>query len=150
MENNEDFSKYCNRPYCFNGEQEGTDDCSTLVKRFYEDHGWHDINYVKPTDQDWYIKDPLYMQRYLVKHFDMTRDINQIEFGDIIYFSINSEGHVGVALPYGRILMTYPKINEFNGGVSFIDRYKYWFNMRGVEFKAVFKRRKPKEGDDNK
>ena len=138
----EDFSKYVGRKYCFNGTEEGTDDCSTLVKRFYEDHGWQEIDYVKPVDTEWYIKDPLYMQRYLIKHFDMTRDINAIEFGDILYFLINSEGHLGIALDYGRILMTYPRINDFNGGVSFIDRYKYWFNMRGVEFKAVFKRRK--------
>ena len=148
MENNEDFSKYCGIPYKFNADTFEQADCSGLVKLFYEQHGWSGANYEKPKDEDWYVRDPLYMQRYLVKHFDMTRDINQIEFGDILYFLISGEGHLGIALPYGRILMTYPKINKFNGGVSFIDRYKYWFSMRGVEFKAVFKRRKTKEGED--
>lgn len=137
-----DFSKYVGIPFAFNESSFEAADCAGLASLFYREHGWtSQANYPKPKHKDWYITDQLYMQRWLVKNFDMSRDIEDIEFGDLLYFMINGEGHIGVALEYGKFLATYPKINDFNGGVSFIDRYKYWFNMRGVEFKAVFKRR---------
>ena len=138
---NNDFSKYVGIPFAFNESSFEAADCAGLASLFYREHGWSG-EYPRPKHKDWYITDQLYMQRWLVKNFDMSRDIDDIEFGDLLYFMINGEGHIGVALEYGKFLATYPKINDFNGGVSFIDRYKYWFNMRGVEFKAVFKRRR--------
>jgi len=125
METNEDFSKYIGIPYKFNGCSYKGCDCGNLVRLFYKEHGWKGAEYEMPKHTNWYEEDPLAMQRYLIKHFDMVRDVSQAEFGDIMYFLINGEGHLGIVLPYGKILMTYPPINKFNGGVSFIDRYKY-------------------------
>lgn len=136
----ENYSKYIGIPFVFNGDTFDGADCAGLVSLFYKEHGIN-IDYPKPKHKNWYEIDKFYMQRYLMENFIMSRDINDIKPFDILYYLINGEGHLGVALEYGRVLMTYPKINEFNGGASFIDRYKYWFGIRGVEFKAVFKRK---------
>lgn len=134
------LKKFINIPYVFNGDTFDGADCAGLVKLFYEQNGWQLPHFNKPEYQ-WYLKRPMSMERYLLKHFDKSRDINELTYGDIVYFSINGEGHVGIILNYGKLLMTYPKINEFNGGISFIDRTKYWFNIPGVKFIAGFKRR---------
>ena len=140
MATKEDFSKYVGIPFKFNESSFEYADCAGLVSLFYREQEWENWDYPKPKHKDWYIEDQLYMQRWLMKNFKMSRDMGKIDFGDIVYFLINGEGHIGVSLGYGRILMTFPKISKFNGGVSFIDRVKYWFSLPGVEFKAVFKR----------
>ncbi len=140
----EDLKKYIGIPYGFNESSFEAADCAGLVSLFYREHGWPD-DYPKPKTKDWYMKEPLYMQKYLMKNFSMTRDIDELTYGDILYYQINGEGHIGVYLNYGKFLSTYPKVSEFNGGCSFIDRCRFWFNMGGVKFIAGFRR---KTGDN--
>ena len=147
----ENFDKYREIPYLFNGETTEGADCAGLAKMFYIDHGWTDVcDYPKPQEKQWYVHDRYYMERYLLKHFDKTRDIDALEFGDLAVVRINGETHLFIYLGYDRVLTTYPKLDKWNGGCSFIDRLKkYWLTRNGVEFVAGFKRRKQtKDGGD--
>jgi cell wall-associated NlpC family hydrolase len=140
------LSKYVGVPYKFLGEDETGVDCIGLIKWYYRDNGWSLVESDgKPIDKDWYSKDKYRLARYFLKHFDRTNDIEQLENGDILLFEINGEGHCGIMLSYGKFLTCYPQVSQFNGGVSFIDRTKYWFSQPGVNFIAGFKRRK--QGD---
>ena len=77
-----DFSKYVGIPFAFNESSFEAADCAGLASLFYREHGWtSQSDYPKPKHKDWYITDQLYMQRWLVKNFDMSRDIEDIEFG---------------------------------------------------------------------
>lgn len=143
MATKEDFSKYVSIPYKFNGETVDGADCAGIAKMFYNDHEWVPTEYPKPKTKDWYISNPYYMERFLLKHFDKERDIEKLEFGDLCVVRINGETHLFIYLGYDKVLTTYPRISQFNGGCSFIDRLKkYWLTIPGVEYVSGFKRRK--------
>lgn len=138
-----DLKKYIGIPYKFLGEASDGADCQGLIKMYYRDHGWPLVESDgKPIEPNWYQKDKYRFARYFLKYFDRTEDIDSLEDGDIIMFEINGEGHVAIYVEYGKILLTYPKVSEYNGGVSFIDRLKYWRNIPGVKLISCFKRRK--------
>lgn len=137
-----DLNKYVGIPYGFNCDTYDSADCAGLAAMFYKDHGWIPNEYPKPTSTDWYIKNPYYMERFLLKHFDKTRDISELTYGDLAVVHVNGEAHLFIYLGYDKVLTTYPKVNEFNGGVSFIDRLqRYWLQQKGVKFISGFKRR---------
>jgi cell wall-associated NlpC family hydrolase len=137
-----DLKKFVGIPYGFNCETYESADCVGLVKLFYEEHGYNLSKYDRPTSEDWFVKDKFKVVKYLLKHFDKTRDIDNLSYGDLLVVEINGESHLFIYLGYDKVLTTYPKVSEYNGGVSFIDRFqKYWLKQPGVKFIAGFKRR---------
>jgi cell wall-associated NlpC family hydrolase len=127
----------------FNRSDFAAADCSGLAALFYREHGWKPDDYPKPQQADWYKTQPFYMERFLLKHFNKTRKIAELEYGDLIVVRINGETHLFIYLNHDRVLTTFKRINEFSGGVSFIDRFeKYWLALPDVQFVAGFKRRK--------
>jgi cell wall-associated NlpC family hydrolase len=104
----EDIGKYIGIPYGFNMSNHGSADCSGLVMMFYREHGWTPDTYDLPTERQWYIKNPYLMERFLLKHWKRTKDINALTFGDVVLMDINKESHAGIVLQYNRLLTTFP------------------------------------------
>ena len=123
-------NKFIGIPYAFNKSSFDSADCLGLCKLFYREHNWSEtFDDGKEITQEWYKKEPYRLLRYLVKNFDKTKDINKLSYGDIIYFNVDSEGHIGIYIGYGKFISTYPgnpkspfpQINK-----SFIDRIQNW------------------------
>jgi NlpC/P60 family. len=93
--------------------------------------------------KDWYKVEPFRLIRYLAKHLDSTRDASELSFGDVCYFCINGEGHVGIYLEYGKILSTFPPdCQQWDGSIlpdrSMVLHKSMWFKG----FSAGFKRKR--------
>jgi cell wall-associated NlpC family hydrolase len=138
-----DMSRFIGRPYKFLGDTYEGFDCIGAIKLYYRENGWPLVETDgKPIDHDWYAKDKFRLARYFLKHFDKVTDADLLKDGELILFGINGESHVGVMIDsYGRFLSTFPPISKFNGGISFVDRLKFWLNMKGVRFISGFRRR---------
>lgn len=138
-----DWNKYIGKPYVFNGRDLETGvDCVGLIYCLYKDQGWAiDFDDGQEILPDWFERDKFRFARYMLKHFDRADNISQLQEGDIIFFDINGESHVGIYCGYGKFLSTFPKVSTFNGGISFLDRLKYWTDNPYVKITGLFKRR---------
>jgi hypothetical protein len=139
----ENIDKYIGIPYSFNESSFKAADCAGLVKLFYTEHNWQPNDYPLPTERDWYVRQPFAMERFLVKNFDRERDVNKLEFGDLVLTQINNETHLLIYLEYGDCLSTFPpKCVQWNGTElpdrSFIVHRDIW--QKG--YVSGFKRRK--------
>ena len=130
-------------PYKFLGTDYDGFDCIGAMKIYYRERGWPLVESDgKPIDPDWYEKDKYRLARYFIKHFNRVTDVKSLIEGDVIMFEINSEAHTGIMIDnYGRFLSTFPPLSKYNGGCSFVDKLKFWLNMRGVRFISGFRRK---------
>lgn len=144
--------KYLEAEYKFNGRtvEEGLD-CLGLLLLIYSDMGWNVPSDPlqwdgKPIENDWHIKDPFRLYRYLLDNWDKEDDIKNLEEGDILLWVINGESHVGTYLGYGKFISTFPKISiglPFSlGGYVFCDRLSRFNSIKNIHFRCGFKRRK--------
>ena len=138
-----DTSKYVGIPYEFAGSSFEGADCIGLLKLIFATEGWTpDFDDGKPMLPDWYIKEPKRIERYLIKHFDRTKDVTSLTAFDIVYFMIEAEGHVGLLLPYGKCLSTFPPGNlQWNGSSMPSKSFVMHRNMWEYGFLSGFKRR---------
>jgi cell wall-associated NlpC family hydrolase len=135
------YNKYIGVKYVFNGRDINTGlDCLGLLQQFYKDQGWkEDFDDGSPIEADWYETDKYRFARYMITHFDRVKSIDELDESDVILFEINGESHVAIWVGFGKFLSTFPKMGLFNGGVSFMDRIKYYPQLK---ITGLFKRRK--------
>ena len=139
----EDISKFIGIPYLFNGDTQEGADCSGLALFFYRQHNWKPDSYDKPIEREWWVKHPFMMERFLLKHFDKTKDISKLSYGDLILTKIGGESHLLIYLKYNRCLTTFPpNVKQWDGSIlpdkSMIVHKDIWFSG----FKMGFLRRK--------
>lgn len=133
------YSKFVGIPYVFNGRTMEGFDCIGLLKLFYESQGWTEtFDDGRSISKDWFEDEPMRFARYLIANFDRIEDINELSEGSVILFEINGESHTAIYAGFGKFLSTFPSMGVFNGGVSFMDRLRYYPN---IEIKGLFKRR---------
>lgn len=133
------YSKYVGIPYVFNGRTMKGADCIGLLCLFYADQGWPEtFSDGEEITPDWFEKEPYRFAKYLIKNFDRVTDINELPEGSVLLFEINGESHTAIYCGFGKFLSTFPPIGLFNGNVSFMDRLKYYPNIKVV---GMFKRR---------
>lgn len=119
-----DFGKYVGIPWMFNGSSRAGCDCVGLLRLFYKEQGWEpSFDDGKPVDEEWYLKSPYRLVRYLGKHFNKVTEKNLLSPGDVIYFRENGEGHVGIWCGYGKVLQTYPPKHSMLYTASHIVRF---------------------------
>lgn len=104
----ENIGRFIGIPYEFAKWSYESADCVGLVRLFYSENHWYPDCDDGSFTKDWYVKEPLRLVRYLMKHWNKTRNIEELHYGDAVYFLINGEGHVGIYLEYGKILTTFP------------------------------------------
>ena len=102
------LNNYVGIPYEFAGSSHDSADCIGLVRLFYKEHNWKPDIYDGPFYHNWYVKTPFRMIRFFIKNMNKIKDIKDLQFGDVVYFTIGGEGHVGIYYKYGRILTTFP------------------------------------------
>ena len=105
----EDIYKYINIPYKFAGYNYDGADCIGLLRLFYADHNWVEMNDGRTFTKDWYKKEPYRMVKWFLKNMNKIKTIEELQFGDVVYFLIGGEGHVGIYYKYGKIITTFPE-----------------------------------------
>lgn len=132
----ENIDKYIGIVHRFNGDTFDGCDCIGLCRLFYREHGWSPkFDDGKPVTHDWEKKDSLRLVRYLQKNFTMTRDVGELQFGDILLFDIAGDSHLGIYLQYGDILAMQVPVDEGKTTSTIYHRH-YW----KPGFKAGFRR----------
>ncbi len=114
-------------------------DCFGLVKLYYREHGW-DTNFSdnKPvTYEQTQASQMIRVLRYLRKNFDETKNPDELEYGDIMLFMIDGDGHLGIMLDYGDILSA--QVPSIEGKAFSTVYHRGWWTPF---FKRGFKRRK--------
>lgn len=135
------WSEFIGIKYTFNGrtKEEGMD-CLGLLIAVYKSQGWTpDFSDGLPIEKNWFKSDPLRFARYMLKHFDRVDSIDELEEGDVIIAEINSESHTLIYAGFGKFLSTFPQVGLFAGGVSQMNRLKYFPD---IKIQGLFKRRK--------
>lgn len=131
-------SDFVGIPYIFYGDDFKGTNCLGLCRLFYKEHGWPE-NFLdgKPITKDWQERDRTRLIRYLRDKFDETKDVQSLEYGDLILFEINGDYHMGIVLDYGDVLsMQVPCIE---GQASSTIYHRRWWTPF---FRRGFKRRK--------
>ena len=127
MKREEIIKKMVGIPWKFLGTDENGADCIGIAHYFYKLNGWKETfrDDKGEIEKDWYIKTPLRLFLYMNRNFNKETDFEKLEYGDIAFLKINQESHLGIVLPYGRILHTFPPLNEYIITVSHIERFGY-------------------------
>lgn len=138
----EDIHKYIGIPFKFARYDFNGCDCIGLIRLWFQDHQWKpEIYDGKPFSRTWYKREPYRMIRWFMRHFNLIRNINDLKFGDIVYFHINGEGHCGIYLNYGKLLTTFPHCQQWDNSnlpdQSMIIHRFVW----GKIFRAGFRRK---------
>ena len=137
-----DVNKYIGIPYLFAGHSFDGADCIGLARLFYHEHHYLPELYDGEFEKDWWKKDKNRMVRWLVKN--MTKvDIENVEYGDFMYFNINGEGHCGIYVGNGKMLSTFPPSTpQWDGSIlpdeSMLIPRRIW--SKGI--RACFRRKK--------
>lgn len=99
------LDRFVGIPYKFLGIDYDGVDCIGLCQLFYFEHGicleWRDGREI---EQDWYVKEPFRLVRFLHLHFNKLKNMDDMKYGDIALFEINGEGHTGVYVGNGKVL----------------------------------------------
>ena len=137
----ENIDKYINIPYVFAGYDYNGADCVGLLRLFYSEHNWMEM-YDGEFTKDWYKKEPYRMVKWFLRNMNKVRNIDDLQFGDVVYFNINGEGHVGIYYKYGKILTTFPDDSKQWDGTymphnSFLCHRQLWEKA----YKCGFRRR---------
>jgi len=114
---NLDVSKYIGINYGFNGRSRESTDCVGLMSIVFDEEHWMPRwDDGKSIEEQWYIKEPYRMLRFLCKNFIPIRNIEDLEAEDVLYFNIGHEGHLGLFLRYGKVLTTFvPGCKQWDG-----------------------------------
>ena len=99
---------YIGIPFKFAGWSHEGADCVGLCRLFYSEHNWKPELYGGTFTKDWWKKRPFRLVMWLRRHMTPIQNQEDLEYGDIMYFHINGEGHVGIYMGYGKMLTTYP------------------------------------------
>lgn len=134
----EDISKYIGIPHYFNQDTFNGCDCLGLCRLFYKEHGWKEtFSDGKPITKDWQKKDgAIRLFRYFKKHFNETKDVNDLTFGDVVLFNICGDYHFGIYLEYGKVLGMEVPVRK-GRSISSIFHKKIWI----AGFVSGFKRK---------
>lgn len=101
----QDLSKFVGLPYKFLGTDYDGVDCIGLCQLFYKEHGinfeWRDG---RPIQKDWFLTEPYRLARFMNKYFNRVKDVDSMEYGDIVLYEINGEGHTGVYVGEHKVL----------------------------------------------
>lgn len=121
--------KFIGIPHKFNGNDYDGCDCIGLVRLFYKENEWGlDFwdNGEPVTLENYHSLDSwTRLLRYLKKHFKETKNIDELEYGAVVMFNINSDLHLGVYIGNGDMLsMQIPSIEGRTR--STIYRKKIW------------------------
>jgi cell wall-associated NlpC family hydrolase len=121
--------------------QFGTDrngiDCTNLCQLVYKENNLSPSEWTdgKPVDKEWFLKSPYRLLFFLKRNFIRVEKLEMLTPGDIIYMSIQGEGHVSIFVGHGRFLSIMPPKNIMWGGLSFIDRLLFYSSENVAYFK---------------
>lgn len=136
----ENLNKYIGKIHKYQGTGKYCD-CLNLVTMFYHDHHYKetfDDHKPRPKTYEEYItKQPTRMIRYLIKNFDVTTNVDDLEYGDVILVLVGGDPHLGVYVGEGKALAMEIPVVE-GKSKSTIYKGRYWKPF----FRAGFKRRK--------
>lgn len=134
----ENLDKYIGLKHKYQGVGDYCD-CLNLCQRFYLDHNykqdWNDGKIRPPTFKEYKETQKYRIIRYLIKNFKLTRDPDDLTYGDITLFVVGGDIHLGVYIEDKKILCMQIPVIE-GKSESTIYRSKYWLPF----FKAGFKR----------
>lgn len=101
----QDLKKFVGLPYKFLGVDYNGVDCIGLCQLFYQEHcidlEWRDG---RPIAKDWYVYEPYRLARFMHKHFTRVKNVDDMQYGDIVLYEINGEGHTGVYVGEHKVL----------------------------------------------
>lgn len=101
----QDLEKFVGLSYKFLGTDFTGVDCIGLCQLFYNQHGIDiEIRDGRPITKDWYLTEPYRLARWLVEHFDKIKEMENMQYGDIVLFEINGESHTGIYIDNGKVL----------------------------------------------
>lgn len=101
----QDLTKFVGIPYKFLGTDYTGLDCIGLCQLFYFEHDTPIIfRDNKPITKDWYISEPYRMIRWFLTNMDKIDDVDKLQYGDVVVFEINGEGHTGIYIGNFKIL----------------------------------------------
>lgn len=101
----QNLEKFIGIPYEFLGTDYTGVDCIGLCQLFYFEHGI-DLEFRDGREilKTWYLNEPYRLARWLITNFDRVKNRNELEYGDIILFEINGEGHTGIYIGNAKVL----------------------------------------------
>lgn len=101
----QNLEKFIGIPYKFLGTDFTGVDCIGLCQLFYFEHNlpiiFRDGREIK---KDWYLTEPYRLARWLITNFDKIDNQNDLEYGDVVLFEINGEGHTGIYIGDAKVL----------------------------------------------
>lgn len=133
----DNINKFIGIPYKFNGDTADGCDCLGLVRYFYREHGWIDIDDGLPIDENWMKNATSRIRRFFPKHFDIAWKPEDMKYGAVVIFKINSELHFGIYLGYGKMLSTQLTTESYDTSRSTIYHRQWWTPW----FQVAFNRR---------
>ena len=133
----DNINKFIGIPYKFNGDTADGCDCLGLVRYFYREHGWLDVDDGLPIDEHWMDSATSRIRRFFPKHFDIAWKPEDMKYGAVVIFKINSELHFGIYLGYGKMLSTQLTTESYDTSRSTIYHRQWWTPW----FQVAFNRR---------
>lgn len=101
----QDLTKFIGIPYEFLGTDFTGVDCIGLCQLFYFQHGIPLIfRDGRPITKDWYLTEPYRLAKWLVHNFERIENQDYLEYGDVVLFEINGEGHTGIYIGNAKVL----------------------------------------------
>lgn len=135
----ENINKFIGIPYKFNGDTAEGCDCLGLVRYFYKEHGWIEIDDGLPiTKEDWMSNAVKRIKHFFPKRFDVAWKPEQMEYGAVVIFKINGEMHFGIYVGYGNVLSTQLTTESYDNSMTTLYKRQWWTPW----FKVAFNRRK--------
>lgn len=101
----QDLCKYVGIPFKFLGTTFDGVDCIGLCQLFLNQHNY-DIEFRdgREITKDWYETEPLRLLIWLNRNFTKIKDMNNLQYGDIVLFEINGESHTGIYIDNMKVL----------------------------------------------
>ncbi len=99
------LNRFVGIPYKYLGTDFTGVDCIGLCQLFFCEHGipmvWRDG---RPIEKDWYVKEPFRIVRWLEKRFNRIKNVDLLQYGDVVLYEINGEGHTGIYVGNHQVL----------------------------------------------
>lgn len=134
--NMENISKYVGIPHYFGEHSFEKADCIGLMRLFYHEHGWIELDDGLPIEKNWHDTAPSRIIRFFNKHFDKTRDPHDLKYGDIIIVRVNGDLHFLLYIGYGKALgMQVPCVEGVTMSTIYTRRWWQPYFIRGYKRK---------------